>query len=146
MPHKRNPELSERVCGLTRLIRGYALDSMENIALWHERDITNSSVERIIFPDAFHLAHYLTKKIHWVIENINIYPERMLENIKSSYGVYASQNLMNKLVQKGMNRGEAYKIVQKLSFKAVNMKKDLKNFKNMLNYLIIAVRMKVFHI
>ncbi|MGB3341881.1 MAG: adenylosuccinate lyase [bacterium] len=127
MPHKKNPITCERICGLARVVRSYLIPAYENITLWHERDITNSSVERVIFPDAFHLAHYLTKKTHWVIDNINVYPERMLENIEASYGVYASQNLMNKLVQKSMDRGEAYEIVQRLSFRAVKVKENLKN-------------------
>ncbi len=126
MPHKKNPITCERISGLARVLRSYLIPAYENITLWHERDITNSSVERIIFPDAFHLAHYLTKKTHWVIDNINVYPERMLENIEASYGVYASQNLMNRLVQKGLSRGEAYKIVQSLSFKAVKVKENLR--------------------
>lgn len=126
MPHKKNPITCERISGLARVLRSYLIPAYENITLWHERDITNSSVERIIYPDAFHLAHYLTKKTHWVIENINVYPKRMLDNIKASYGVYASQNLMNKLVQNGMGRGEAYKVVQRLSFKTIKLKKNLK--------------------
>ncbi len=126
MPHKKNPIICERISGLTRVLRSYLIPAYENVTLWHERDITNSSVERVIFPDTFHLAHYLTLKTLWVLENLNVYPKRMMENIKASYGVYASQNLMNKLVQKGMNRGEAYKTVQRLSFKTIAARQDLK--------------------
>ena len=126
MPHKKNPITCERISGLARVLRSYLIPAYENITLWHERDITNSSVERIIFPDAFHLAHYLTRKTYWVLSNINVYPKRMLENIEASLGVYASQNLMNILVKKGMSRGDAYKLVQSLSFRAVKMKKNLK--------------------
>lgn len=126
MPHKKNPITCERISGLVRILRSYLIPAYENITLWHERDITNSSVERVIFPDAFHLAHYLTLKTRWVLENLNVYPKRMMENIEASYGVYASQNLMNKLVQHGMSRGEAYNTVQRLSFKTVAAKENLK--------------------
>lgn len=126
MPHKKNPITCERVCGLARVIRGYVHGAYENINLWHERDITNSSVERIIFPDTFHLVHYITQKMIWVLKNLRVYPERMLENIKNSLSVYASQPLMNALIDKGMDRTEAYGFVQGLSFRAVDGKVDLK--------------------
>jgi adenylosuccinate lyase len=127
MPHKKNPITCERISGLVRVLRSYLIPAYENISLWHERDLTNSSVERIIFPDAFHLVHYLTRKTYWVIEHMNVYPARMLENINASYGIYASQNLMNRLVEKGMSREEAYKAVQKLCFEATHKKKALKS-------------------
>ncbi|HEC77800.1 MAG TPA: adenylosuccinate lyase [candidate division WOR-3 bacterium] len=126
MPHKKNPIICERICGLARVVRGYLIPAYENISLWHERDITNSSVERIIIPDAFHLTHYMTRKMLWVLEKLNVNEERMLQNIKNSYGVYASQRLMNILIEKGMNRTEAYRMVQKLSFQAVTEKQDLR--------------------
>ena len=126
MPHKKNPIICERICGLARVVRGYLIPAYENISLWHERDITNSSVERIIIPDAFHLTHYMTRKMLWVLEKLNVNEERMLQNIKNSYGVYASQRLMNILIEKGMNRTEAYRMVQKLSFQAVAAKQDLR--------------------
>ncbi|MEO0105727.1 MAG: adenylosuccinate lyase, partial [candidate division WOR-3 bacterium] len=88
--------------------------------------LTNSSVERIIIPDEFHIVHYITKKIIWVLENLRVYPERMMENINNSLGLYASQNLMNRLIEKGMNRKTAYDIVQNLSFKAMEEKRQLK--------------------
>ncbi|MEO0129089.1 MAG: adenylosuccinate lyase [candidate division WOR-3 bacterium] len=126
MPHKQNPITCERVCGLVKVLRGYLIPAFENINLWHERDLTNSSVERIIIPDAFHIVHYITKKIIWVLENLRVYPERMMENINNSLGLYASQNLMNRLIEKGMNRKTAYDIVQNLSFKAMEEKRQLK--------------------
>jgi len=126
MPHKKNPITCERICGLVRVLRGYVHGAHENINLWHERDITNSSVERIIFPDTFHLAHYITLKILWVLKNLRVYPERMLDNIKNSLSVYASQPLMNKLIEKGMERIEAYGLIQRLSFQAIGEKTDLK--------------------
>jgi adenylosuccinate lyase len=126
MPHKKNPITCERVCGLARVVRGYLMPAYENINLWHERDITNSSVERIIFQDSFHLTHYITIKLVWVLQNLNVYPKRMRQNISSSLGVYASQNLMNRLVEKGMSRGDAYTTVQKLSFAAIKHEQNLK--------------------
>jgi len=126
MPHKQNPVTCEQICGLVRVLRGNLISVYENISLWHERDITNSSVERIIFPDTFHLVHYVTKKIIWVLEDLSVYPERMLENIKTSWGVYASQQLMNKLIEKGMSRTDAYDKTQIFSFKAIKERKDLK--------------------
>jgi len=126
MPHKKNPITCERICGLARITRGYMLPAFENINLWHERDLTNSSAERIIFSDCFYLTHYITLKMFWVLKNLNVYPDIMLKNIEASLGVFASQNLMNRLVEKGMNRENAYRIVQLLSFKAVNTKTQLK--------------------
>ncbi|MGB9720523.1 MAG: adenylosuccinate lyase [bacterium] len=126
MPHKQNPIICERVCGLVKVLRGYLIPAFENINLWHERDLTNSSVERIIIPDAFHIVHYTTKKMLWVLENLRVYPERMMENINNSLGLYASQNLMNRLIEKGMNRKTAYDLVQTLSFQAMKEKQNLK--------------------
>uniref|UniRef100_A0A7V0Z7R9 Adenylosuccinate lyase n=1 Tax=candidate division WOR-3 bacterium TaxID=2052148 RepID=A0A7V0Z7R9_UNCW3 len=126
MPHKQNPITCERVCGLVKVLRGYLIPAFENINLWHERDLTNSSVERVIIPDAFHIVHYTTMKMLWVLENLRVYPERMMENIKNSLGLYASQNLMNRLIEKGMSRKTAYDLVQKLSFKAMEEKRHLK--------------------
>ncbi|MEO0122825.1 MAG: adenylosuccinate lyase [candidate division WOR-3 bacterium] len=126
MPHKQNPITCERVCGLVKVLRGYLIPAFENINLWHERDLTNSSVERVIIPDAFHIVHYITKKIIWVLENLRVYPERMMENINNSLGLYASQNLMNRLIEKGMNRKTAYDLVQKLSFRSMEEKRHLK--------------------
>lgn len=119
MPHKKNPIICERVCGLARVLRGFLIPAYENITLWHERDITNSSVERIIIPDSFHLVHYMTLKMIDVLGRLTVNVKRMRENIEGSYGVYASQNLMNALIENGMSRDEAYRIVQKLSFQCV---------------------------
>ncbi|MCK4250653.1 adenylosuccinate lyase [candidate division WOR-3 bacterium] len=126
MPHKKNPIICERISGMARVLRGYLIPAYENINLWHERDITNSSVERIIFPDSFHITHYITLKMLWVLKGLNVYPEQMLRNINTSFGVYASQNLMNKLVKKGMDRGDAYKSVQSLCFKTIKTQTELK--------------------
>ncbi|MEO0137658.1 MAG: adenylosuccinate lyase [candidate division WOR-3 bacterium] len=127
MPHKQNPITCERVCGLVKVLRGYLIPALENINLWHERDLTNSSGERVIIPDAFHLVHYCTKKMIWVLKNLKVFPERMMENITNSLGLYASQNLMNRLIEKGMSRKEAYDLVQALSFSAIANKRHLKD-------------------
>ncbi len=126
MPHKQNPITCERVCGLVKVLRGYLIPAFENINLWHERDLTNSSVERVIIPDTFHIVHYITKKMAWVLEHLRVYPEKMKENLNNSLDLYASQSLMNKLIEKGMQRKSAYDLVQKLSFRALEERKLLK--------------------
>lgn len=126
MPHKQNPITCERVCGLVKVIRGYMFSALENINLWHERDLTNSSVERVIIPDTLYLVHYTTKKMLWVIGNLRVFQKRMLENIELSRGVYASQLLMNALIEKGMDRTLAYSKVQKASFEAVQKRLHLR--------------------
>ncbi len=125
MPHKKNPITCERICGLVKVIRGYMVSTFENVNLWHERDLTNSSAERIVFPDMLHLVHYITLKMIWILENLQVFPERMIENIEMSQGVYASQLLMNALIEKGMDRVRAYSTVQKLSFSAVRTRTHL---------------------
>ena len=115
MPHKKNPISGENVTGLARLLRSYAGIGLENIALWHERDISHSSVERVIFPDAFILCDYALNRMAGVIANLQVNKERMLENMNISKGqVYSSQVLVA-MVQKGINRTQAYELVQKVS-------------------------------
>ena len=126
MPHKRNPILCERICGLARLIRGYALASLENIPLWHERDISHSSVERIIIPDSFILLDYLLTKFSWIMENLKVNKEKMMENLKSSGEIFYSQKLMLTLVEEGMDRKKAYEMVQKLAMESLNMRASFK--------------------
>lgn len=148
MPHKQNPITCERICGLVKVLRGYLIPAFENINLWHERDLTNSSVERIIIPDAFHIIHYSTKKMIWVLENLRVFPEKMMENIQNSLGLYASQYLMNKLIEKGMSRKLSYDLVQKLSFKAIAEKKNLKTLaesdSQVTQYLTLSDIEKIF--
>ena len=117
MPHKRNPELSERVCGLARLIRGHAVTALENVALWHERDISHSSAERLILPDSCLALDYILDLFTGVISGLRVYPERMWSNIESTGGLVFSQRLMLTLVEKGLAREKAYKIVQKHAMK-----------------------------
>jgi len=118
MPHKRNPELTERVCGLARLARGYALTSLENIALWHERDISHSSNERIILPDACLTLDYILALFTSVMKKLQIYPNRMKKNLELTRGLVFSQRVMLALIDKGMNRQKAYEIVQRSAMKA----------------------------
>ena len=114
MPHKRNPELSERVCGLARLIRGHSVTALENVALWHERDISHSSAERIILPDASLALDYILSLFNHVMQGLRVYPERMMENIESTRGIVFSQRVMLGLVERGgMSREKAYEIVQR---------------------------------
>ena len=118
MPHKRNPELCERICGLARLVRGYALTSMENITLWHERDISHSSTERIILPDSCLLLDYCLALFTSVIRGLQIYPQRMKQNIGLTKGLIFSQRVMLALIDKGLSRQKAYELVQRNAMKA----------------------------
>jgi adenylosuccinate lyase len=118
MPHKRNPELCERVCGLARLVRGYALTSMENIALWHERDISHSSTERIILPDSCLVVDYTLGIFTSVMQGLQVYPNRMKQNIDLTKGLVFSQRVMLALINKGLSRKKAYELVQRNAMKA----------------------------
>ena len=113
MPHKRNPEKLERVCGMARLLRGYSMSALENVALWHERDITHSSVERVILPDACLALDYMLDLLTTIVRGLLVYPERMRENMDASYGLPFSQRVMLALIDTGLSRQEAYKIVQR---------------------------------
>ncbi|MCX7732791.1 MAG: adenylosuccinate lyase [candidate division WOR-3 bacterium] len=120
MPHKKNPIICERICSLTRVIRSYAFASYENIPLWHERDLTNSAAERIIIPEAFTLLHYCLRQMNRVLAGLVVRPEQMEKNLKISGETFFSQALLLALVNKGMNRTRAYRLVQKLSFEAIS--------------------------
>ncbi|HET8909893.1 MAG TPA: adenylosuccinate lyase [Ktedonobacteraceae bacterium] len=113
MPHKRNPELCERICGLARLLRGFAVTAMENVALWHERDISHSSTERIIIPDGCTLLHYMLHIFTNVMNGLEVDTERMLANLNMTGGLVFSQRILLALIDKGVGRQEAYKIVQR---------------------------------
>jgi adenylosuccinate lyase len=118
MPHKRNPELTERICGLARLVRGYAVTSLENIALWHERDISHSSNERVILPDASQTLDYVLALFTSVMKNLQVYPERMKKNLELTRGLVFSQRVMLALIEKELSRQKAYEIVQRNAMKA----------------------------
>jgi adenylosuccinate lyase len=113
MPHKRNPVLSENISGLARLLRGYSVTAMENVALWHERDISHSSAERVIAPDATIVLHFALCRFRGLIEKLIVYPERMLENLDRTHGLLYSQRVMLALAAKGLSRERAYETVQK---------------------------------
>jgi adenylosuccinate lyase len=114
MPHKRNPVVCERICGLARLLRAYAQTGYENVALWHERDISHSSVERITFTDSCTLLDYMIDRMRWVIEGLRVFPDRMKVNLDASYGLLNSQSVLTALLAKGsLQREEAYALVQR---------------------------------
>lgn len=118
MPHKRNPEKMERVVGLARVLRGYATTGLENVALWHERDISHSSTERITLPGAFTLLHYMLVLMNDNLSRLQVYPERMMENINLTHGLVFSQRVLLALVDSGMDRQEAYKLIQKYAMRS----------------------------
>ena len=117
MPHKRNPVITERVCGLARILRSNVQAALENVALWHERDISHSSVERVILADSFNLAHYIIRKMQGVIKGLKVEVDRMKEILDGTGGAFFAQRLLLALIKKGMARQEAYELVQKLAFK-----------------------------
>src|SRR5438067_3215941 len=121
MPHKRNPELCERICGLARVLRGFAVTAMENIALWHERDISHSSAERIIIPDACTLLHYILHIFNKIITGLEVDEERMLSNLNMTGGLIFSQRILLALIEKGVGRQEAYQMVQRNAKKVWRM-------------------------
>ncbi len=127
MPHKKNPILSERLVGLSRVMRGYLIPAFEDIALWHERDISHSSVERVVFSDACILIHYMLKKATSLIKSLEINDKKMTENLELTFGAIFSQSLLLKLVEKGLSRDDAYRIVQKNSMKAMSTKQQLQD-------------------
>ena len=118
MPHKRNPIKSEQLCGLARVLRGNLVGGFENVALWHERDISHSSVERVILPDSLTLAHYMLYQAERLVRGLRVYPERMRENLDASFGLVFSQPVLLALVEAGMPRDDAYRIVQRNSMAA----------------------------
>lgn len=122
MPHKHNPISSENICGLARVLRGYMIPAYENIALWHERDISHSSVERIVLADATTLLDYMLNRYRKVLDSLVVYPEKMLENIHLTHDVIFSERVLTALIDKGMSREEAYDLIQPLAEKAYRQK------------------------
>jgi adenylosuccinate lyase len=127
MPHKKNPITCERICGLARVLRANAMVAMENVALWHERDISHSSTERILVPDSTILVDYMLQKMSYVIDNLVVYPERMKQNIERSQGLTFSQRLLLALIDKKLTREQAYQIVQTAAMKARSTGAHLKD-------------------
>jgi adenylosuccinate lyase len=126
MPHKRNPIVSERLSGLARVLRGYLGAGLEDVALWHERDISHSSVERVILPDASLVAYYVLRKMAWVVEGLDVDARRMLENLERSYGLVFSHPVLLALVADGLERDAAYRIVQRNAMAAWEQGKDFR--------------------
>jgi len=118
MPHKRNPVIAERICGLARVVRAAAVAGFENVALWHERDISHSSAERIILPDAFLALDHMLDRFAWLIDGLVVRPERMRRNLEASHGLYFSQRVLLALVESGLPRGDAYVHVQQAAMRA----------------------------
>jgi adenylosuccinate lyase len=127
MPHKRNPIGCENISGLSRVIRGYMISAYENVALWHERDISHSSVERVILPDATQLLNYMLNRMANIIKNLTVFPENMKRNMERTYGVPFSGRVMTKLIDKGWSREEAYDTVQPLAMRAWEEQRSFKS-------------------
>jgi adenylosuccinate lyase len=126
MPHKRNPVVCERICGLARLLRAYAQTGFENVALWHERDISHSSVERVTFADACLLLDYMLDRFRWVVEGMNVRTERMRRNLDDSLGLVFSQGVLTELLTRtSLQREEAYALVQRNAMAAWDQERPL---------------------
>jgi adenylosuccinate lyase len=126
MPHKRNPKVAERITGLARVVRAAAAVGLENVPLWHERDISHSSAERVVLPDAFLALDYMLDRFAWVVEGLVVYPERMERNLWASHGLFFSHRLLLALVESGAERGEAYRIVQRNAMQAWDEERDFR--------------------
>ncbi|OQX53287.1 MAG: adenylosuccinate lyase [Candidatus Omnitrophica bacterium 4484_213] len=141
MPHKKNPVLCERICGLARVLRGNALVSLENIPLWHERDISHSSAERIVLADSTTLLNYLTQEAIFIFKNLTVNPQRMQENLEKSKGRIFSQRILLELIRKGLSREDAYKIIQKDALVSEREDRDFKELllqnRELSNYLSV---------
>lgn len=139
MPHKRNPVICERICGLARLLRGNAIAAIENVALWHERDISHSSVERLIIPDSTLALDYMLNKFIEVINGLNVYPDNMLANLVRTHGLIFSQRVLLRLMEKGLPRQKAYDFVQRCAMRTwkegADFKENLAQDKNVSRYL-----------
>ena len=126
MPHKRNPITAERICGLARVVRAAALVGLENVPLWHERDISHSSAERVVIPDAFLALDYMLDRFTWLVGGLVVRPERMRANLEASHGVFFSQRVLLALVESGLSREEAYALVQRNAMRAWDEERDFR--------------------
>ncbi len=124
MPHKRNPKLAERVSGLARVVRAASIVGLENMPLWHERDISHSSAERVVIPDAFLALDYMLDRFTWIVEGLVVYPDRMERNLWASHGLFFSHRLLLALVESGLERDDAYKLVQRNAMRAWDEERD----------------------
>src|SRR5205814_4713979 len=126
MPHKRNPVVAERICGLARVVRAAAVVGLENVPLWHERDISHSSAERVVVPDAFLALDYMLDKLAWLVEGLEVRPERMLRNLEAGHGLFFSQRLLLALVESGLSRDDAHRAVQRHALRAQEEEQDFR--------------------
>ena len=126
MPHKRNPKVAERIGGLARIVRAASLVGLENVALWHERDISHSSAERVVIPDTFLALDYMLDRFVWIVSGLVVYPERMRKNIDASHGLFFSHRLLLALVESGLPRDEAYRLVQRNAMQAWDEERDFR--------------------
>ena len=126
MPHKRNPVVAERICGLARVVRGAAVVGLENVALWHERDISHSSAERVVIPDAFLALDYMLDRFTWLMDGLVVRPERMRRNLESSHYLFFSQRVLLALVESGLARDDAYRLVQRSAMRAWDEELDFR--------------------
>ena len=126
MPHKRNPKVAERISGLARVVRGHAVVGLENVPLWHERDISHSSAERIVIPDAFLALDYMLDRFRWIVDGLVVYPDRMERNLWASHGLFFSHRLLLALVERGLERADAYRLVQRNAMRAWDEERDFR--------------------
>jgi adenylosuccinate lyase len=126
MPHKRNPKVAERICGLARVVRAASVVGLENVVLWHERDISQSSAERVVIPDAFLALDYMLDRFIWIVDGLVVYPERMLRNLDASHGLVFSHRLLLALVEAGLPRNDAYRLVQRNAMEAWDTESDFR--------------------
>jgi adenylosuccinate lyase len=124
MPHKRNPKVAERICGLARIVRAAAIVGFENVPLWHERDISHSSAERVVIPDAFLALDYMLDRFCWIVDGLVVYPERMERNLWSSHGLFFSHRLLLALIESGAERADAYRLVQANAMRSWDEERD----------------------
>jgi adenylosuccinate lyase len=126
MPHKRNPVVAERICGLARVVRGAAVVGLENVALWHERDISHSSAERVVVPDAFLAVDYMLDRFTWLVDGLVVREQRMLRNVEASHYLFFSQRVLLALVESGLTRDDAYRAVQRNAMRAWDEELDFR--------------------
>src|SRR3954452_6325005 len=124
MPHKRNPKVAERISGLARIVRASAIVGFENVPLWHERDISHSSAERVVVPDAFLALDYMLDRFRWIVDGLVVYPERMERNLWASHGLFFSHRLLLALVEGGLERADAYRLAQRNAMRAWDEERD----------------------
>jgi adenylosuccinate lyase len=126
MPHKRNPVVAERICGLARVVRANTLVGLENVALWHERDISHSSAERVVVPDSFLAVDYMLDRFAWLVEGLIVREERMRRNLEASHYLFFSQRVLLALVESGLSRDDAYRLVQRNAMRAWDEELDFR--------------------